>query len=46
VEEITRVYAKEGVPSTVVLCGDFNYDPGQDGWARDDTFDPKPTFAL
>jgi len=38
VEEITRVYDKEGLPCTVLLCGDFNYDPGQDGWTGDGTF--------
>ena len=37
-EEITRVYAKDGLPCTIMLCGDFNHDPGQDGWAEDDTF--------
>lgn len=38
VAEITRVYAEDGLPCTTLLCGDFNYDPGQDDWGRDDTF--------
>jgi len=38
VEKITKYYDKRKTPCTVVLCGDFNYDPGQSSWKDDDTF--------
>jgi hypothetical protein len=37
-EETIRVYGEKGLPCTVVLCGDFNHDPGRPDWAGDDTF--------
>jgi endonuclease/exonuclease/phosphatase family metal-dependent hydrolase len=37
-DETVRVYGEKGLPCTVVLCGDFNHDPGRPDWAGDDTF--------
>ncbi len=32
-------YKEQGLSCTVMLCGDYNYDPGSPKWAKDKTFD-------
>jgi endonuclease/exonuclease/phosphatase family metal-dependent hydrolase len=36
--EMTALYEKQGTPLTIILSGDFNYDPGREDWNDDQTF--------
>ena len=37
-KEMAKQYIEMDLPCSVILCGDFNYDPRRLDWSNDDTF--------